>query len=95
MTPYPIYTDWSANVEGQRAPLKHPHPFPDAQKVRYFSDWERPVEVEVKINGDLWLDLWFAADAAIRATMDDHHRHIEAFEPDPNDPTVLILSTGS
>ena len=75
--------------------LKRPHPFIGAQKVRYFSDWERPVAVEVKINGDQWLDLWFAADAAVRATKDDHHVAIESFEPCPDNPTVLILSAGS
>jgi hypothetical protein len=67
----------------------------DALKVRYTSYWQRPVEVDVKINGDQWLDLWFAADAAVRATNDDRILAVEGFKPDPNDPTVLILSTGS
>lgn len=95
MTASPTYTHWSAYFEGRRAPLKRPHPFTDAQKVRYSSTWERPIEVEVRINGDLWLDLWFAADAAVRAANDDRILAIESFKPDPNDPTVLILSTGS
>lgn len=95
MTVYPTYTHWSAYYEGRRAGLKHAHPFTDAKKVRYSSTWERTVEVEVRINGDLWLDLWFAADAAVRATQNDHHVAIESFRPDPDDPTVLILSVGS
>ena len=95
MTASPTYTHWSAYFEGRRAPLKRPHPFTDAQKVRYSSTWERPIEVEVRINGDLWLGLWFAADAAVRAANDDRILAIESFKPDPNDPTVLILSTGS
>jgi len=95
MTAYPTYTDWSAYYEGRRASLKCSHPFSNAQKVRYISHWERHVEVEVKVNGDLWLDLWFAADAAVRATNDDRILAIESFKPDPDDPTVLILSTGS
>lgn len=95
MTVYPTYTHWSAYFEGRRAPLKRPHPFKDAQKVRYSSNWQHPVDVEVRINGDQWLDLWFAADAAVRATNDERILAIEGFEPDPDDPTVLILSTGS
>jgi hypothetical protein len=95
MTVYPTYTHWSAYYEGRRAGLKHAHPFTDAKKVRYSSNWERHVEVEVKVNGDLWLDLWFAADAAVRATNDERILAIEGFKPDPEDPTVLILSAGS
>lgn len=95
MTVYPTYTHWSAYYEGRRAGPKHAHPFTGAQKVRYSSNWERPVDVEVRINGDLWLDLWFAADAAVRATNDERILAIEGFKPDPDDRTVLILSTGS
>ena len=92
---YPTYTDWNVYFEGRRALLKRPHPFTDAQKVRYSSHCERSVEVEVKINGDQWLDLWFAADAAVRAANDDRILAIEEFKPAPDDPTVLILMTGS
>lgn len=95
MTVYPTYTHWSAYYKGRRAPLKRPHPFTDAQKVRYTSYWGRHVEVEVRINGNLGLGLWFAADAKVRATNDDRILEIEGFEPDQDDPTLLILSNGS
>lgn len=95
MSKYPEDTSWDVHIGNERINPNSAHPFPNAKKVRYFSDWVEPIEAEEEINGDLWLDLWFAADAAVRATGDFHHRHIEGFDQAPNDPTILNLTTGS
>lgn len=95
MIDYPKDTSWDVYVDGERVNPNLKHPYQGVTKVRYFSDWEKPIEAEEEINGDLWLDLWFAADDAVRATGDLHHRHIEGFDQDPDDPTILNLNTGS
>ena len=42
-----------------------------------------------------WLDLFRAADAAVRASEDLHHRYIERLCPSPDNPCVLVMVTGS
>jgi hypothetical protein len=49
--------------------------------------------VVVEIAGNTWLDLWQAADTAIRKSGDSHHTFIEGFHM--NKQGQLELSTGS
>ena len=49
---------------------------------------------EAAITGPRWLDLWIAADAAIRDSGDLHHLFVETFKAGA-DPAELHLGTGS
>ena len=93
--PFGRSTEWSVFRENRKVRVRDKHPFEAAMRVRYFSEWDRPIDVEIEIFGDRWIDLWIAADTAVWATRNTHHRFIEDFIPDPKDPTVLILTTGS
>lgn len=93
--PYGRNTEWAVFRSGRKILLDQRHPFEHAKRVRYTSHWVRSIDVEIEIVGDQWIDLWIAADAAVWAARDTHNRFIEDFKPDPEDPTVLILSTGS
>ncbi len=74
--------------------LNQPHPFKGALQVAYKDHWgDGPVFEE--ITGDRWVDLYAAADAAIRRSGDDHHCFIEAFTPVEDQPHQLRLTTGS
>lgn len=74
--------------------LSQRHPFEGAQRVVYQDHWgDQPVTKS--LNGATWAALYVAADAAIRDSGDDHHSFIESFRASPEDPTTLILSTGS
>lgn len=74
--------------------LNEPHPFRGATKVVYKDHWgEGPVECQIR--GQRWCDLWLAANECVRASTDQHHIFIEQFVQDKNDPTVLVLYTGS
>ncbi len=74
--------------------LGQPHPFEGALQVVYKDHWgDQPVVEE--INGPRWVDLYAAADAAIRRSGDDHHIFIEAFRPVADQPHQLRLTTGS
>jgi hypothetical protein len=64
-----------------------------ATKLAYKDHWGKK-EVVVPINGNTWVDLWRAAEAAIKQSGDTHHIFIEAFIPS-NVTGVLVLSTGS
>jgi hypothetical protein len=93
--PYGRSTEWAVFRKNKKVRVREPHPFKTAKRVRYTSYWVRPIDVEIEIVGDRWIDLWIAADTAVWATQDKHNCFIENFKPDPEDPTVLILSTGS
>lgn len=69
--------------------LNEKFPF-EAVLVKYNSD-DGPVEVNVE--GNTWLDLWRAADKAIKESEDFHHTFIEKFSPKNNG--VVVLYTGS
>ncbi len=79
--------------------LESQHPFPGALQVAYVDHWgDEPVFEEIKTEGKghgTWLDLWAAADRAIRRSGDGHHCFIERFTPNPKEPTQLLLQTGS
>ncbi|MBY0552094.1 MAG: hypothetical protein K2W95_32720 [Candidatus Obscuribacterales bacterium] len=67
-------------------------PFPNSTKLVY-AEHSGNVPVEIKLRrGSTWLDLWTAADKAIKESGDSHHTFIEAFEEDGE---ALVLVTGS
>lgn len=74
--------------------LNDPHPFRGVDRVVYADHWGRK-PVSCAINGLTWAALYVAADACIRDSGDDHHVFIEQFRVRKDDPTALILSTGS
>jgi hypothetical protein len=70
------------------------HPYEGALQVAYKEHWGgQPVFAE--IQGSTWADLYRAADQCIRNSGDDHHIFIEQFRHNPDEPTQLLLSTGS
>jgi hypothetical protein len=72
--------------------LSQPHNLGESVELAYVRHWgKRPVVAE--IEGNTWLDLWRAADAAIRKSGDMHHIFIEGFEL--NKYGQLELTTGS
>ena len=68
-------------------------PFAGAATHVLYKDHWGPGDVLVPIDGNTWVDLWRAADEAIKKSCDNHHIFIEAFIP--GDEGVLVLSTGS
>ena len=70
--------------------LYAPHSYPGSTKVKY-NDQYTPIGTP----GAQWIDLYIAADDAIKASGDQHHIFIEAFTPIPTEPGVLRLVTGS
>jgi hypothetical protein len=93
--PFGRSTAWAVFRSGRKIHPREKYPFEQARRVRYCSHWVRSIHVEIEIVGDRWMDLWIAADTAVWAARDTHHCFIEDFIPDPHDPTVLILLTGS
>lgn len=85
---------WSLYEEVGVGGMDQPHPWPDAQYIRYLDHWGES-EVREPIAGSTWLDLYRAADRAIRASGDGHHAFIERFRPDPDLAGCLRLHTGS
>ena len=79
--------------------LEAQHSFPGALQVAYKDHWgAEGVFEEIKTEGaghGTWIDLWAAADRAIRRSGDDHHVFIEAFTVNRDCPQQLILHTGS
>ena len=88
---YGLQTTWSVyEVED----LFQQHAYPGAAYVIYDQHWGDS-EVVRAIDGNTWVDLYRAADAAIQASGDGHHTFIEAFEPVADKPHHLRLTTGS
>lgn len=88
---YGLQTTWSVyEVED----LFQQHAYPGAAYVIYDQHWGGG-EVVRAIDGNTWVDLYRAADAAILASGDGHHTFIEAFEPVADKPHHLRLTTGS
>jgi hypothetical protein len=74
--------------------LSLPHPYPEARAVVYKDHWgDRPVQA--LIEGTTYADLYKAADLAIKRSGDQHHVFIEDLKPSKEDPTKLVLHTGS
>jgi hypothetical protein len=70
------------------------HPYKGATELYYGDHWGEESVVE-EIKGSRWIDLWAAADAAIRASGDEHHIFIERFATVADEPQTLRLTTGS
>ena len=70
--------------------LNDKHPYAEATQISYVNNWGQPVHAVIR--GDTYGDLFKAADACIEASLDTHHRFIEAFDVDG---TTLFLHTGS
>ena len=88
---------WSLYEVGD---LEAQHTYEGAKYVIYDQHWGEGGAVvrEIKTEGaghGTWIDLWRAADSAIRASGDDHHCFIEAFQPVADLPQHLRLTTGS
>lgn len=73
--------------------LQAPHNFEGACVVSYREHWGK-VPIRVEITGPLWVDLWRAANEAMKRSGDDHHFFIEAFS-ETSEPGVIELHTGS
>ena len=85
---YEFTSVWSVfEVSDLNAPLV------TATHLVYKDHWGKE-PVVVPINGNTWVDLWRAADAAIEQSGDNHHIFIEGFHPGVK-PGFLVLSTGS
>ena len=70
------------------------HPYHGADMIVYKDHWGKD-PAGAKIKGDRWLDLYLAADAAIRDSGDHRHIFVYRFTPVNDDNNVLILTTGS
>lgn len=74
--------------------MSDPHPWPNADRIVYRDHWGKK-PVSESIHGSSWFAIWRAADACIGTSGDAHHVYIEKFEPSPEDPRTLLLTTGS
>jgi hypothetical protein len=74
--------------------LNAQHPFRGATAVVYGNHWgDKPAQA--LIDGDTWADVYRAADIAIKRSGDGHHVYIESLALSKDDPTKLVLGTGS
>lgn len=74
--------------------LNDRHPFEGATRLVYRDHWGAG-PVERQINGSTWTALWLAANACIRDSGDEHHVFIEQFKVSDEDPSLLVMQTGS
>jgi len=70
------------------------HPFEGADRIVYKDHWGKH-PVSSSVHGSTWAALFVAANSCIRDSGDKHHRYIEQFTRDKEDPRTLILNTGS
>lgn len=73
--------------------LNAQHSFTGASKIHYKDSWGKPVTKD--IVGSTWLSLFVAGNEAIKESGDKHHIYIEQFKPSKEDPSCLIMQTGS
>ena len=71
-----------------------PHPYKNVRKVVHKNHWGK-MAVAVEIEGDRWVDLYVAADKAIKLSGDTHHCFIEGFGTEDVAKDNLLLQTGS
>ena len=71
-----------------------PHPYKNVSKVVHKNHWGKTA-VAVEIEGDRWVDLYVAADKAIKLSGDTHHSFIEGFGTEDVAKGNLLLHTGS
>lgn len=69
-------------------------PFPEAEVITYNGGWGRSGSIELE-TWATWEDLWIAADQLITQSGDLHHIFIERISRSKEDPTVLVIETGS
>ena len=69
-----------------------PHPFPSDSFVVYDQHWGDGRK-HYPVMGPNWIDLWSAADLAIRESGDDHHIFVEGFRL--KNGNELHMGTGS
>lgn len=87
-TEYDFISQWSVyDIQS----LEQPHLYNKHCEVRYTQHWGEH-ELWVKVNGGRYLDLWMAAEVAIKYSGDHHHIYIEGFTQDGD---FLTLITGS
>ncbi len=72
------------------ADLYAPHSYPASYKIKYNDQY-----THIDTPRAEWIDLYIAADDAIKASGDSHHIFIEAFTPIAGEPGVLRLTCGS
>jgi hypothetical protein len=80
---------WSA----EDVDFDQPHPFASDAVIVYQAHWGEVKDRHYPITGPTWLDVYRAADLAMRESGDGHHVFIEGFSPQ-SDNTVQ-LHTGS
>jgi hypothetical protein len=80
---------WSA----EHVDFDQPHPFASDAVIVYQAHWGDIKDRHYPIAGPTWLDVYRAADLAMRESGDGHHVFIEGFSPQ-SDNTVQ-LHTGS
>jgi hypothetical protein len=66
------------------------HPHAGATKIKYGDQY-----THIDTPRTEWIDLYIAANDAIKASGDQHHIFIEAFTPIAGEPGVLRLTCGS
>ncbi len=66
------------------------HPHAGATKIKYGDQY-----THIDTPRAEWIDLYIAANDAIKASGDQHHIFIEAFTPIAGEPGVLRLTCGS
>ena len=80
---------WSA----EDVDFDQPHPFVSDAFIVYPSHWGANKGRHYPIMGPTWLDVYRAADLAIRDSGDGHHIFIEQFRPQADNTVELV--TGS
>lgn len=73
---------WAMWSVGEVPPesLDEEHPY-EAHAVLFEANWAHQEDLQVPIAGPTWMDLWRAADFAIRSANEGHYLFIEGFEP--------------
>jgi hypothetical protein len=69
-------------------------PFPEAEVITYKGGWGRSGSIWLE-TWATWEDLWIAADKLIVQSGDLHHIFIERISRSKDDPTELVIETGS
>lgn len=80
---------WSA----EDVDFGEPHPFAADAVIRYTAHWGDIKDRRYPVAGPTWLDVYRAADQAIRESGDGHHVFIEGFQPQADN--TVTLHTGS
>ena len=77
--------------------LTAPHPFDGvSMMVHYDSDYA-PIQMSIQdsTRPGTWLDLWRTADKLIKMSGVHNHIYVEGFKVSRDNPSLLLLQTGS